>query len=73
MFLKRSCQCCEHETNAFVQLNPETVVYSCVEIAMNRQGMFRVRTYPNGTENGFDLMEFTNINYCPICGRRIKK
>ena len=61
------CKYCEHENNDFVALN-ETVNYSGIEMALNKQGMFRVRYY---TESGIWFSEdILNINHCPICGKK---
>ena len=64
------CPICGAKTNDFVQTNSATIKYSDVEICVNRQGMLRVRTYPDGADAGFGLMEIININYCPFCGKR---
>ena len=39
-----SCKYCNREDNDFVMLN-ETADYSGLEIAMNRQGILRIRHY----------------------------
>ena len=59
------CKYCEHNNNDFVPLN-DTIEYSGIEIALNRQGMLRVRHYD---ESGIWFSEdIINIKFCPICG-----
>ena len=62
------CKYCEHKNNDFVVLN-DTKEYSGMEIALNRQGMLRVRYY-----EGYNLLwsteDIINIKHCPICGRK---
>jgi len=66
------CPYCENDTNDFIILN-QTVEYSGIEMAVNRQGCLRVRTYPDGTENNFDSQDIVEIKYCPNCGKRFMK
>lgn len=65
------CKFCEHENNDFVILNPN-YDYSFVEIAMNRQGMLRARTYNESEDLLFDSQDIVNINFCPMCGRELR-
>lgn len=62
------CKYCEHENNDFVLLN-ETTDYSGIEIALNRQGMLRVRHY--GECDLWFEEDITNIKFCPMCGKKI--
>ena len=64
------CKYCENKYNDFILLN-ETADYSGIEMALNKQGMFRVRYYD---ESGIWFSEdIINIMYCPICGREFDK
>ncbi len=63
------CEFCNRTNNDFVLLN-DTAEYSGLDIAMNRQGMLRVRCY-NDEMDGFVTQDALNINYCPICGRKL--
>lgn len=63
------CKYCEHENNDFVILN-ETTDYSGIEMALNRQGMFRVRYYEDDSQIWFSE-DAINVNFCPMCGRKI--
>lgn len=64
-----SCPYCNAETNDFVPIN-QTVEYSGIEIALNRQGMLRVRVYESGQEN-FTTQDIVEIKYCPNCGAKM--
>lgn len=63
------CKYCEHENNDFVTLN-ETTDYSSIEMALNRQGMLRVRYYEDSNQVWFS-QDIINIKFCPICGRKL--
>ena len=63
------CKYCEHENNNFVILN-DTKEYSGVEIALNRQGILRVRYY-EGYNQLWSMEDIMNIEYCPMCGRKV--
>lgn len=63
------CKYCKHKNNDFVILN-ETKDYSGIEIALNRQGMLRVRYY-EGYNQLWSTEDVINIKFCPICGRKI--
>ena len=65
------CQYCENEYNDFVLLN-ETASYSDIEIALNRQGVLRVRTY-DGDGWSFVSQDIINVKYCPMCGRKFER
>lgn len=62
------CKYCEHENNDFVILN-ETKEYSGLEVAMNRQGMLRIRHY--SSNQMWAIQDIVNIKYCPMCGKKI--
>lgn len=64
------CAYCDREDNDFVLLN-QTTDYSGIEMALNRQGMLRVRYYDDSSKIWFteDIIE---IKYCPNCGRAMK-
>ena len=61
------CKYCEHENNDFVVLN-ETKEYSGVEIALNRQGILRVRFY-EGYNQLWSTEDIMSVEFCPMCGR----
>ena len=61
------CKYCEHENNDFILLN-DTADYSGIEMALNRQGMFRVRYYTEGCI--WFSEDILNIKHCPMCGRK---
>lgn len=65
----QSCKFCGAETNDFSILNPGTCRYSCVDLAINRQGMLRARVHPSSNWDEY-LQEVLQIKYCPMCGRR---
>lgn len=57
--------CNKHE---FEPLNT-TVNYSGLEIAISGSGMLRVRNY--NFKDMFETQDAMNINYCPMCGRKL--
>ena len=68
----KKCVICDSGDNAFVLLNDQWE-YSGIQIAVNRQGMLRCRSF----EEGKDVIDFLsqdiiNIQYCPICGKKFK-
>lgn len=65
----KKCKYCEYKNNDFVILN-ETTDYSSIEMALNRQGMLRVRYYDDSSQVWFS-QDIINIKFCPICGRKI--
>ena len=64
------CPYCDAKTNDFIPIN-QTVEYSGIEIALNRQGMLRVRVYESGQET-FAAQDIVEINYCPNCGAKME-
>jgi hypothetical protein len=65
-----SCKYCGRKNNDFVLLN-DTAEYSDLEISVNRQGMLRARYHKQGKYDLFFTQDIVNINFCPICGRRL--
>ena len=65
----KHCPYCDAETNDFVPIN-QAVEYSGIEIALNRQGMLRVRVYESGQET-FTTQDIVEIKYCPNCGAKM--
>lgn len=65
----KPCPYCNAETNDFIPLN-QTVEYSGIEIALNRQGMLRVRVYESGQET-FTTQDIVEIKCCPNCGSKM--
>ena len=67
---KISCQFCNSDAKpGFISLN-QTVDYSGIEIAMNKNGILRTRYFPEADKN-FIAQDIINIKFCPICGKRI--
>lgn len=65
------CQYCDSNYNDFVVMN-QTMEYSGIELAINRQGMLRARYYDvNG--DVFETQDIIEIKYCPLCGRKFNK
>lgn len=61
------CDYCGGKDNSFVPMN-QNKEYSGIEMALNRQGMLRVRA--GCAQNGdFETQDIVNIRYCPLCGR----
>ena len=63
------CPYCDTKTNDFIPIN-QTVEYSGIEIALNRQGMLRVQVYESGQET-FNAQDIVEIKYCPNCGAKM--
>ena len=63
------CAWCNKADNDFVLLN-ETSEYSGIEIALNRQGVLRIRYYDQGEYDMLFTQDIINVNFCPICGRK---
>lgn len=63
------CPYCDAKTNDFIPLN-QAVECSGIEIALNRQGMLRVRVYESGQET-FTTQDIVEIKYCPNCGAKM--
>ena len=62
----KSCPFCSRDDNDFRTINAETAQYSFLQIAMNCQGMLRVRDLsPGGGQ------EVIRILYCPMCGEKL--
>lgn len=63
------CPYCDAKNNDFIPLN-QTVEYSGIEMALNRQGMLRVRVYEPGKET-FTTQDIVEIKRCPFCGAKM--
>lgn len=64
------CQYCEPRNgNDFVVMN-DTKEYSGMEMAINCQGMLRVRYYQYNGIDRFESQDILNVKYCPMCGRK---
>lgn len=68
---KSSCKYCGSENNDFILLN-ETSAYSNIEMAINRQGVLRIRHYEDNNQIWF-TQDIINIKFCPICGKEFKR
>lgn len=64
------CSYCESETNDFVPMN-QNVECSGIEMAVNRQGMLRVRVLDD--DGSFTTQDIIEIRNCPLCGKRFMK
>ena len=64
------CPYCENQNNDFVPMN-QTVEYSGIEIAINRQGMLRTRVFDDNKD--LVTQDIVEIKYCPLCGKLFKK
>lgn len=67
-----SCNCCCSRTNDFVLIN-KYPSYSGIDIAINRQGMLRARTYQYDGEDNYESQDIVQMNYCPLCGRKFAR
>lgn len=70
-----SCPYCESATNDFLPIN-QTIEYSGIEMALNRQGMLRVRVLDCSDESptiGLLTQDVVEIKFCPLCGKRFIK
>lgn len=65
------CPYCDAKTNDFIPIN-QTVEYGGIEIALNRQGMLRVRVYESGQKT-FTTQDIVEIKCCPNCGARMEE
>jgi hypothetical protein len=67
------CKFCGGKDNAFHILNAETAAYSGIELAINRQGMLRVRVYDDyECETALpQSSEIVMIAACPNCGAKM--
>lgn len=67
------CKFCGGKDNAFHILNAETAAYSGIELAINRQGMLRVRVYDDyECETALpQSSEIVMIAACPNCGSKM--
>lgn len=63
------CKFCEADNNDFVIMN-DTTDYSGIEMAINRQGMLRIRYYMYNGTHIFESEDIAQIRHCPICGRK---
>ncbi|MBQ8298420.1 MAG: hypothetical protein IJX99_01120 [Clostridia bacterium] len=61
------CKYCEDKTG-FTPIN-RTVDYSGLEISMSSKGMLRCRAYM--FKELFETQDVVNINYCPMCGKKL--
>jgi len=66
------CPHCQTGDGGHYPLNPDTIAYGGIEIAMSVHCKhIRARGYPNGTDAPFEGMDVVPINFCPFCGRRL--
>lgn len=64
------CKYCEaNRYGDFVVIN-DTKEYSGIEMAINCQGMLRVRYYKYNGIDSFESQDILNVKYCPMCGRK---
>ena len=62
------CKFCEADNNDFVIMN-DTTDYSGIEMAINCQGILRIRYYMCNGTHIFESEDIAQIKYCPLCGR----
>ena len=62
---------CRCPDNDFRILNEHTLEYSGIELAMNRQGMFRARVLD--TSGSMTSQDVANLDFCPLCGRKFTR
>ena len=69
------CKFCGGNDNTFHIINAETAAYSGIEIAINRQGMLRVRVYDDyECETALPRSsEIVMIAACPKCGADMRR
>lgn len=65
-----TCRYCHGFNHRFIPLH-NTSAYSGVEIAVNSQGMLRVRVLNEC--DVFTTQDIVNIKYCPMCGRKFRR
>ena len=65
------CRFCLGAQNDFHKITT-TEKYSGIEIAVNRQGMLRVRVLSDD-EDSFTTQDVVNVHFCPMCGRRFRR
>ncbi len=53
------------------ELMNQAVEYSGIEMAVNRQGMLRVRVLDD--DGSFTTQDIIEIRNCPLCGKRFMK
>jgi hypothetical protein len=66
----KPCLYCDSENNDFIPLN-QSVEYSGIEMALNRQGMLRVRYYMYNGIDRFESQDIIQIKHCPKCGKKM--
>lgn len=68
------CKCCAANSNDFIILNT-TKEYSGIEMAVNRQGMLRIRVYDENEHDDeiFLTQDILELDYCPLCGNAFSK
>lgn len=57
--------------NGRLASNDYAVEYSGIEMAVNRQGMLRVRVLDD--DGSFTTQDIIEIRNCPLCGKRFMK
>lgn len=71
------CPYCEATSGEFIPMNHQTIEYSGIEIALNRQGMLRVRVLDckENEDNTIGLLsqDIVEIKFCPLCGKKFVK
>lgn len=65
----KPCPFCAQCDNRFSALRVPSK-YSGIEIAINPQGMLRVRVYD---DEGLKTQDIVHVKYCPMCGQKFKE
>lgn len=66
------CPHCQTGDGGHYPLNPDTIAYGGIEIAMSVHCKhIRARGYPNGTDAPFEGMDVVPINFCPFLRAQI--
>lgn len=65
----KACSFCGSSANRFLPLRASGK-YSGIEIAINPQGMLRVRVYD---DESLKTQDIVHVEYCPMCGRKFKE
>ena len=66
------CKCEQNRYGDFVVING-TKEYSGIEMAINCQGMLRVRYYMYNDIDRFESQDILNVKHCPLCGRKFNQ
>lgn len=63
------CEYCEDKVDRYYKNLTTTAEYSGLEISLHPKGTLRVRAYLG--DDLFKAQDIVNVNYCPMCGRKL--